>query len=78
VTPKKLVFLGVLGLADCTPGREPHSVAASYYMYTLRLLTVSSNSTLRGEATQRRRKKLNARAQLQTFCIVQVRKKRVV
>jgi len=29
VTPKKLVFLGVLGLADCTPSREPRSVAAS-------------------------------------------------
>ena len=29
VTPKKLVLLGVLGLADCTPGREPRSVAAS-------------------------------------------------
>ena len=26
---KKLVFLGVLGIADCTPGREPRSVAAS-------------------------------------------------
>jgi len=31
MTLKKLVFLGVLGLADCTPGREPHSVAASSY-----------------------------------------------
>ena len=30
MTHKKLVFLGVLGLADCTPGREPHSVAASF------------------------------------------------
>ena len=29
MTPKTLVFLGVLGLADCTPGREPRSVAAS-------------------------------------------------
>ena len=29
MTRKKLVFLGVLGLADCTPGREPRSVAAS-------------------------------------------------
>jgi len=30
VTPKKLVFLGVLGLADYTPGREPRSIATSY------------------------------------------------
>jgi len=29
VTPKKLVFLGALGLADWTPGREPRSVPAS-------------------------------------------------
>jgi len=29
VTLKKLVFWGVLGLTDCTPGREAHSVAAS-------------------------------------------------
>jgi len=29
LAPKKLVFLGVLGLADCTPGREPRSIAAS-------------------------------------------------
>ena len=33
VTPKELVFLGVLGLVDCTPGCEPHSIAASYYYY---------------------------------------------
>jgi len=34
VTPKKLVFLGVLGLADCTPDREPRSVADSFsYFY---------------------------------------------
>ena len=32
MTLKKLVFLGVLGLADCTPGREPRSVAASYQL----------------------------------------------
>ena len=31
MTPKKLVFLGVLGLADCTPSREPRSIAASIY-----------------------------------------------
>jgi len=31
VTPKKLAFLGVLGLEDCTPSREPHIVAASSY-----------------------------------------------
>jgi len=29
VTPKKLVFLRVLGLADCTPSREARSVATS-------------------------------------------------
>jgi len=31
MTPKKLVFLGVWGFADCTPGREPHSVAAGFH-----------------------------------------------
>ena len=29
VTPKKTCILGVWGLAECSPGREPHSVAAS-------------------------------------------------
>jgi len=40
VTPKKLVFLELLGLADCTPGREPHSVAASCYIVTITVLIV--------------------------------------
>ena len=44
MTPKKLVFLAVLGLADCTPGREPRSVAASLLIkcvvFTVRRLCV--------------------------------------
>jgi len=45
VTPKKLVFLGVLGLADCTPGREPRSVAASCTLYLILVFMVLSYGT---------------------------------
>ena len=39
MTPKKLVFLGVLGLADCIPSHEPRSVAGSYvFFHSLNLL----------------------------------------
>jgi len=55
VTPKKVVFLGGFGLADCTPGREPRSVAASMCWYRCVAMTryavsaecVASANTLR-------------------------------
>ena len=45
MTPTKIVFLGVLGLTDCTHGREPRSVAASIFTDSLTKTTNNDAQT---------------------------------